>query len=246
MKESAVQSEYLFDAMLRAAVCQAAQEQAEELQAAAAQERHRFSQEHNRKMRDIFRRHRWLDRLRQALPVARRAAVVALMISALSIGALMSSATVRKEVVRVVTQWFEQFTNVGFIHEDAGLPEQDTDLRKSGMMLPGYIPEGYTLTELDRSIGSVMAVYQSQDGLMITYDQLLHGDEDSISIDNEQHEIELVIINEMEGIFAFSNTDVTDTVFLIWNDASFTYMITGNVDKETVIAMAESLYSADF
>ena len=239
-----ISNEQIFDTIFELAVRQAAQETWAELNA-PLEEEHVFSEAHTQRMKGIFRRHSRRIRWHDARLVAKRVAVVALVIMSVLFGSLMTVEAVREEVIRVVTEWFEQFTNVRFVNESEDSGNEDIDLNKTGIMLPSYIPRGYELVEADRTFASLMVIYEGANGDVLIYDQYVHENDDSISIDNERHTLEQVLINGYASILAMPDEAETQSVILIWQDDIYTYFISGTLDRATIIAIAESLENAD-
>jgi len=233
-------NEHVFDALFQAAVCQIAEEELVNI-VVPSQHRHTFSQKHERKMKVILGHHKRQGWRHKAASATKRIAVVLLVIIAISFGSLMTVEAVRNEVIRAVTQWFEQFTDVGFIGGDMSTSSEEIDLRHSGAMLPGYVPEGFESVALERDEFSVFALYEDTEGRVVWFNQMWQEEKDTISIDNEQHISKIVSIHGYEGVLAVSNQPDIDSTIIIWNDGTFTYMISGDINENPVIAMAESL-----
>lgn len=236
----AEENEQMFDELIAAAFCRRAEQ---ELDAVVWQPlpKHVFSPAHNTRMHTVLWRSRWERRLRRASRVVRRAAVVAAITLTVVLGGLMTVRAVREQVVRIVTEWLERFTQVSF----EGGADSGEDLSQSGMMLPRYLPEGFEQTMIDRSAGSVLAAYQNAHGAMIVYEQLLHDTNDSAMLDNERHTLFAVTVNGQKGLLAVPNEPETRSVMLTWHEGAYTFSIVAETDEETVFAIAESVQSVD-
>lgn len=234
------QDERIFDDLFQAAVCQSVEDELALLIAQSSDE-HVFSREHKQRIRGILSRHKKQIRLRQIFYTAKRAAVVALVILVTAFCSLMTIEAVRSEVIQAVTEWFEKFTNVRFTGTGSELDGLIIDFRITGMMLPGYIPEGYEQKTLEVDSIGVSAVYENSDGHVIVYDQLIHDEGNSISLDNEQHDLKEITFDGYDAVLALSNQPGLRSAILVWHDGIFIYSLTGSLDEATILDIAESL-----
>lgn len=92
----------------------------------------------------------------------------------------------------------------------------------------GYIPDGFKLSYSDSSFGWVQEYKRNNEWFIINKDTI------DIEINFDALDTETKIINGTEYLLFI--TDNTNGV--IWNNGSYTYTISGNIDKEELVKIA--------
>lgn len=102
----------------------------------------------------------------------------------------------------------------------------------------GYIPDEYVITEY-RDLGKIKYKLESKmdnSYFTITY----YGINDiKISVDNEHSEMTTYSING-NTTYVFQYPDELD-ISLIWNDEKYLFKLYGNLEKETLLKIAENI-----
>ena len=100
----------------------------------------------------------------------------------------------------------------------------------------GYIPEGFELTYSDNSTTDNGYVYE-KDNSWINIRKAEINDE--TNFETEHKNIEKTSINHHDAIL-FENPD-SNYFGIIWNDGTFIFTVEGNISKEKLISVAESI-----
>lgn len=108
----------VFDALLRKAVVENFERELSDISDSELALRYSFSERHENRMQQLFRRERAKHKLRQAVIVARRVAAVFVIAVALIFGLLMFDDGVRAEVKKVIIEWYDKFTSYQFTGEE--------------------------------------------------------------------------------------------------------------------------------
>lgn len=137
---------------------------------------------------------------------------------------------------------YEKYTSIVFSMngKSSELPD-DTSVEPSDgatvYNLPSYIPDGYMQTELEMYGEHAFVIYtnSSKDDLIFEAND---PDNLQITIDSENTKGENVMIGQFNGFF-YDNKGVQN---LVWQDTNCVYMIMGQIGKEEMVKMAESMY----
>jgi len=157
--------------------------------------------------------------------------VLAVLISALSI----SSA--RDRLFDFFIRIYERYSELSFVEPRATVGTTTaTDPRtvNSNGLLPDRIPPGYIESERQELIGFVQIVYADKTGSEVLFSRQL-ADGLQIGIDTEGVQTESVTIHGTKGLY-YSNKGVQN---VIWKEGPFVYSISGIIDKDGLIDMAE-------
>lgn len=121
--------------------------------------------------------------------------------------------------------------------ESPDVTASDTSAGTLTYNLPSYIPDGYMQTELEMYGGHALVIYTNSSDEDLIF-EVNDPDNLQITIDSENTKGESILIGQLNG-FYFDNKGVQN---LVWQDPECVYMITGQVGKDEMIAMAESMY----
>lgn len=94
----------------------------------------------------------------------------------------------------------------------------------------GYVPDGFIKTDEDHSDVGIYCEYTNNSEW---FSVLKHPIDIAINYDNNSQEIQK--INNIDYVIASMN----DTQVIVWNNGQYTYRIMGNIDKSTLITIAE-------
>ena len=105
------------------------------------------------------------------------------------------------------------------------------------IMLPSYIPDGYTVT--DMSISPLFNTIEYTYGENILYFTQGHNDA-TVSFDNERNTISEYQSDKYEGILLTSIDIDNNYLLYVWDD-QYSYEISGTIDKNEIFKMLESI-----
>ena len=221
-----------FDANLKRAIEQLQEEEIEQLQQAAEQEPHVFSEPFHRKMKKMIALSNkpYFSFVNTA---AKRVAILAVVTVTVMAVTTLSVDALRKPVIEFFTTIHKTYTDITFKTEEdtASLPETiETE------HLPTYLPEGYVVSDRQDLIGIVQITYAHKTEYEINFEQKTI-DETNMTVDTEGTALENILVCGYEGKY-LSNKGFQH---LIWTDGSYHYYLLGPVSKEELLLMAESV-----
>ena len=158
-------------------------------------------------------------------------ALLTVIITLMLFAASMSVGAIREPIIHFVIVVYEKFTALIFQTKQ----EIDEDI----FYRPAYLPEGYVLAK-EEMLGAVMILhYENTGGTEIVFRQYpLHHFK--FQADTEGVAAEDTNINGHQGVF-YHNKDCSD---LIWSTGQHTFLISADLDKHTLVKIAESVYFA--
>jgi len=178
--------------------------------------------------------HQPVNRWRKKFVLA--AVIIAVVLSA------FSAVAAHDKITEFFITIYEKYTSIVFdmSGESAGAPDETLTEAPDGSQaynMPTYIPEGYMQTELEIYGEHALVIYtnSSQDDLIFEVNDPKNL---QITVDSERTKGESIMIGQLNGFYY----DNKGTQNLIWQDSECVYMITGQIGKEEMIAMAESMY----
>ncbi len=174
----------------------------------------------------------WLKAGRQALKVA------GIVICILSVAFMVSYITVEAFRIKANNFFIETHSRYTELspQEPGGidLSAFDDEVKEA---LPTYLPEGFELVKLDDSKTHITAEYRANDQL-IAYGRYFAGGTGNPRVDTENADDDNYI--EINGCTAFL-TEKDGKLSLNWYAAGYRYSLKGQVTKEEIIAIAESV-----
>lgn len=226
-------SDASLDAILRAAVAEAAEAQAVALTAAAAElPEHQFSRRFQRRMARLLK-----DPLRYARPAwqqALRTAAMILVTLGLTGTVLLSIPQVRAAVWNFIRTVFDTHTEYRFTEP---APEEAAQLPTHRA---NWLPEGYEETMVQNTGDSVWIEYQNNHSIIrLNYDLAVEGL--VFSIDNE-HTTETTMSSGGTDYTVYFN-EITGRRSLTWfsDDGSVFYQLSGPCTTEELLKIKENL-----
>ena len=108
---------------------------------------------------------------------------------------------------------------------------------------PQWVPEGYTLEneEYDDDFRLYQKRYENSVGKYILYQQMRNDGIDNIGISSNGSQQQEVMIENFKGYFIPDNVLDKKKGNLVWKDGKYLYMIVGDLTKEELISMAETI-----
>ena len=189
-----------------------------------------------RKMKRLLAQQRRSPQANQAIRYAKRTAVAAMVVLAVSFGGLMTVEAHREKVVEFVTHVFHELTDFRFVKEAPDTGE---------VILPdvtfGYVPEGFELAE-DRLVNGGQRrnfEYKNASGELFRLSQQgISADGDYRTIlDTEDAENYPVTVNGNEGVFNTKNGYSS----VLWSDGPVVYHLRGTISPDELMLIAENL-----
>lgn len=190
-----------------------------------------LSKKFDRRMRRSIRDGKMFDRRQQMLRILSKAAIILVVIVATLSITYVFSPTARAMMQNIIRLIYPD-------HNSYRFGTQKVEVHKDDYTL-GYIPEGFELLEEIEKVTGYILIYENSDGYALDF-SYRQGKGASIGIDNEHMTHEDIVINDMEGIIAYSNDEELFTVgFLV--DDQIILKVTADLDKETVIKILENI-----
>lgn len=108
---------------------------------------------------------------------------------------------------------------------------------------PQWVPEGYTLEreEYIEDFQLYQNSYVNKDGKYALYQQMRNDRVDNIGISSNGDEQQEVIIENFKGYFIPDDVLEEEKGNLVWEDGKYLYMMVGDLTKEELIRMAETI-----
>ncbi len=191
---------------------------------------HHFSPEFEQKMEALLTRGIRPYRRRTA---GKRVAVLAAVIALLA-ACMLSVGAVRESIVSFFTEVYEEFTAIIFeqpeesVQTDAAVSIDEIEIT--------YIPEGFELVSESKDDIARRVEYADNSDKRIIIRQTLNGNMQR-SIDTEGIKSEEVFVWGQKGIY-FENKGVST---IIWNDEKQVFYVSGNLNKNEIVNIAESI-----
>lgn len=189
-----------------------------------------FSKEHQKKMNALFRNERKkYKKNTDEKSMRKMLAVAAVLIVILSIS-VMSVSAWRVKILNFVL-------NISQTNSDIDFDGKGSNSYNSDGINFKYIPEGFVLTQKDGSAG----LYLKFENDTYYFDFEMGDVTENISIDTESANIEKISINAQEAIYSENDNHN----ILVWHDEKFTYRMIGNLDRSSMLKIAENIENSN-
>ena len=175
-----------------------------------------------------------------------RRTLLAACILVLSFFALaMTSKPFRDAFKNMFVNVFDEFFEVGFIPEppateegpDSTPPDTEIPTYIKEYYVPSIVPEGVNKENFSRLLEEGKAAYRKDKTLICKFYQRLLSAKPALSA--EEYGLSTVEINGKTGELGISLDD--EGLILVWDDGRYSYEISGALDADTAVSMAESL-----
>lgn len=110
---------------------------------------------------------------------------------------------------------------------------------------PQWVPEGYTLEreEYKENFQLYQNNYVNNDGKTLWYHQMCNDTVSNFGVSSNGSEQQEVMIENFKGYFIPDDVLDEERGNLVWEDGKYLYMIAGDLTKEELIRIAESINS---
>jgi hypothetical protein len=188
----------------------------------------RFSDGFEKRMKSIIDAEKRKQGASQAMKAAVKIAVALLIVVVISTAVIFSSEALRSRVMNL-------FYNIGSKSADVEFYEVDGNDIPEGMVIPGYMPQGYKLAEATKLGLIYKSIYENSGGDTISILQKSAGSNLTVnSEDAETYEVEIKNINafvsEIEGIN-----------YIFFSYDSYDYTLFGKIEVSELKGIAESI-----
>lgn len=190
----------------------------------------RYSERFEKSMKCIVDGEIRKRRVSKIIKVTTRVAAALLILLFVSTAVVFSSEALRSEV-------FNMFSKIGEGSVDIG-PEVDSGSIPVGMIVPGYIPEGFRLANAKEiGISRFKSEYKDLSGNIISIKQLI-ADNLDLGIDNDGRAYE----TEISGVKVIAaDNDDNNIVAFIYREYAYTIRTLYDVELSELLKMAQSI-----
>ena len=163
------------------------------------------------------------DRYHRLTRSTARAILIAAIILALA--TVVFASTVGREYI---VQKFGNYSTYDIVDASDALSVENIKI--------GYLPEGFELEYKDTSNTYIDYNYKQGNSWVNVYKSKISF---KLTLETEHKNSEKTMINEFEGIY-YENPNLK-YLGLIWNNGQYTYTVEGNLSKEELVRIAESI-----
>lgn len=166
---------------------------------------------------------------RRALPQRNRRLLVAAIVLAILVS-MFSMTAAREPVVRFLVQTYEKFSHIVF-----GTPETSAGQVPAVDKAPSWLPAGFVQSEMLETADSIQIIYVNEHREELIFER---HDARSINLDVDTEGVttETVTVGPSRGTCYVNKGTLT----LIWQDGPNAYLISGRIDKESALKMANA------
>lgn len=191
-----------------------------------------FSPEFEIRMKKLFTKDRRRSFIRTGIFYTRKVASIIIIVLGLIFGTLLFNTEVRATVGKVFVEWYEKFTSFTYRDEETINEKKDWSLK--------YLPEGY-VGESYEVLGRITNIeFTNNKGDKIRFSYYSEESITTISVDNENHEIDSYVILGNEA-FTATATDNRFDNGIIWNADGHTFNLWGKIPIAELKKIAESM-----
>jgi hypothetical protein len=161
---------------------------------------------------------------------ARRAAAIILIMFSLGFGMMMATPSIRASVCDTVANFYDKYISFNFMNKSQNITLSEYTL--------GYMPDGFELTDKFETNLQNQYTFKKDDITII----FSYSDSSAYNIqyDNENTKVENFLINNQTAYILLSLDD-SDIISIIWGDEKITFKLSGNINKEELIKIAEKV-----
>lgn len=216
-----------FDDLLYYAAPIAAKQMMDEME--MPQQDYEFSEEHNAKMRKLFRKERNKLMLKKISKYSKRVAVfflVTVIVAGISIFSV--------EAWRIKV--FNFIIDMQKTHSEINFDEDNTkgDTYSSDEISFDYIPSGFKLESSTMRQEKIYLLFKNEE---LYFEFKLRKVNVSIGIDTENADVKKLTINGNKAIYSTNN----NVNILVWNSGDYSYSLSGNIEEKELINIAEKI-----
>lgn len=185
-----------------------------------------FSPEHEKRMAKLFKKERRKLTLRKISKLSKIAACFLLAVTALGSVCILSVEAWRERAMNFIEDISGKYSSVDFGNENSYYGE-------NGVVV-GYLIEGMELVD-DQSSKTRINLRFEKENLYYTFSS--DGLNATRRYDTEDAVVENTEVNGYKAIFISEDGEY----ILVWSDNIFVYSITGNIPKEIIFKIAQSV-----
>ncbi len=164
--------------------------------------------------------------------LSKRAAIFVVLFSLSVLVTTLSVEAFRVKLFNMITEVKEKYTSISVTEIS---PKIEDSISWTSFFTPQFIPTHYELTD-SQSFGELKILFFTNDeGKEIQFSQTSSSPD--FQVDTENAKMSDVLINGEKGILVEKESLST----LIWTTEATTFYILGEIDKDTIIKMAESV-----
>ena len=192
------------------------------------------SKEREKKLRRLLRR-AGRSNQRHSLTTAGKAAAAVLIIALAGLAAVTIGAdAIRSYFLNFILDEGAPGTEYNFTVKETQSVE-DYELYLSGQYEFGYVPEGYSLTDISTTEHLAGYTYEKEDGSWFAVD--ISPLEGNFGVDTENATIESLNINGYEAVYISNDRRNS----LVWYNSYNAFIMVGTISKEEMIKIAENV-----
>jgi len=197
-----------------------------------------FSPQFDLRMKKFFTRVRRKELMKKIARYTRRVAIILLIISTLTFGALLTNPQVRATVGNVIVEWFELFMSITFQRE--GPHEPEFDWEESADLRPEWLPDGFEIISIETVLNQTAIMISNDLGNVLELMYRPGDDIATVSIDIEQLIIEESLINESLAFIATStHEDFPNIIVFVFEN--HIVEIHGMISIDKLLKIADSM-----
>jgi len=184
-------------------------------------------------MKSLFVRERYKGALIIISKFTWRAAVIIITTATILFGTLLFNSEVRAAVRKVIVEWYEHFTSFTF--------KDDISNNNFKYLYPGYLPDGYSEDTVIDLGNIVRIIFMNDVGDEIRFSYKPDSFNSNISVDNENHLIEEILLNGNIAFIIISlDKDFDNGVIL--NTDGYVIELWGMMAIDNLILIADSIF----
>lgn len=184
-----------------------------------------------KQMKELFKKDKRENFLKNFIRYSKRAAMYILIIMGILTTLFVFNEDVRARV-EIIIEWFEDHTKFEFHPDGVDIERKEFDLN--------IIPKEYKIKEIDNlgSVKVITLVNEENQIVRLTYRSISASE--SISIDNEHHEIKNIDVLGNEALIAIGH-DISYKNYIIWEMGDIRYDLGGTISEEELIQLAKKI-----
>lgn len=193
-------------------------------------QKHEFSNGHKEKMQEFFERERKDKTKIRRKVYFKRIAVSFIAVIAISNIAISNVSAWRVRFMNFITETTQHYTNFKFNDDNL-----NKDSYKFDDVTLRYIPKGFLLENNKKTGNNITIRFNKTDEYFDLRTKDIKG---SLSIDTEDAYVKELIIKGRKAFY--SENDYIN--ILVWNDGEIMYILTGNIEENELIKIAENIH----
>ncbi|MDF2843663.1 MAG: hypothetical protein K0R00_2089 [Herbinix sp.] len=193
-----------------------------------------FSPEFEIRMNKLFAKERRRELFTKVLFYSKQIAAMFILTFAVVFSLLLINPEVRAAVKSIVIEWRDKFTSIIFQSNKSSNMSDEKEWQFE------YLPFGYQEYKIDKFGLITNMEYVNGQDQFIYFSYQPDGVNSSISIDNENHEIESTMINGTSGYIAKATDDDYENG-IIWTMNGYTFSLWSQLQVEELIKIVESI-----